>query len=298
MPVELRHLRYFAAVADAGQVSRAASGLYVTQPALSQALRQLERELGVALLRRHPRGVTLTTAGEAFLVHARDALRAVDDASEAARRSEREPPPRLTVGFLPFALGRYPLAILDLFACVHPEVRLRLRELTYITHTSALTDGDVDVAFLWPPYGERRLALLKLAEEPRVLGVASRHPLADAAALPLEDVLDELFPGYHPASSGDWFTGWFFEPQRGGPAQLTDDAVATPSEMAAVVLMGGAVAPAAASFAAAFSLPGVRWISLTGAPPATLALAWRLGNRSPVVQAFRRTAELAGLLAA
>src|SRR3954451_9157492 len=100
MGVELRHVRYLAAAAEAGQVSLAARRLHMAQPALSQALRGLERELGVALLHRHARGVELTDAGEAFLAKARIAIAATDEAIQAARRLRDQ----LVIGFVQSAL--------------------------------------------------------------------------------------------------------------------------------------------------------------------------------------------------
>lgn len=285
MTVELRHLRYLAAVADAGQVSRAARTLYMTQPSLSQALLQLERDVGVTLLRRHPRGVELTDAGEAFLVRARSAIRAVEEATEAARRAG-ERGRHLRVGVLAHTVSAVPRQVLDRFACALPDVRVELFELDYLSHTAAVIDGTVDAAFLWPPYREPGLALLPLAEEPRLVGVATRHRLADARRLALADILDETFAGFHPACSGGWFSGWFFDSERDAPARLTPDETTTPYEMGAVVMAGRGVAPAAASFAASFVVPGVRWIPLDGAPPATLAVGWRPDDRRDVVAAF------------
>src|SRR3954471_12227484 len=112
MAIELRHVRYLAAAAEAGQVSLAARRLHIAQPALSQAIRGLERELGTALLHRHARGVELTEAGEAFLARARTAIVAVDEAIEAARsRSEC-----LSVGFVQFAAAELTGAIFNEFA--------------------------------------------------------------------------------------------------------------------------------------------------------------------------------------
>ena len=97
---ELRQLRYFVMVAEEGQITRAASRLHVAQPALSQAIAQLEARLGVALFVRHARGMTLTAAGEAYLEAARTALTAVADADRAAQSSSRADRDRVEWGFL------------------------------------------------------------------------------------------------------------------------------------------------------------------------------------------------------
>jgi DNA-binding transcriptional LysR family regulator len=286
MAIDLRHLRYLVAVAEAGSVTAAARQLYITQPALSVAVRELERELGVTLLRRHSRGVDLTSAGQAFVERSRRALDIVEEAVLTAKRIGGPPVDQLVVGLLPATFSAAPRAVLAAFRDRHPRVQIKYRELSYITHTRDLVTGRVDVAFLWPPYAEPGLRFLGLSQEPRVLGVAPHHPLADRDAVSLDDILDLPFPGFHPASSGGWFASWFFDSQREAPARTTHDETTTPFEMALVVHEGRAIAPAARSFALAFPSEGVRWLQLTDAPPATLALAWHPDNRNAAVGAL------------
>jgi DNA-binding transcriptional LysR family regulator len=286
MAIDLRQLRYLVAVAEAGSITAAARQLYITQPALSVALRELERELEVSLLWRHSRGVDLTSAGQAFVDRARTALDVVEEAVLTAKRIGGPSADQLSVGLLPGTFSAAPRALVAAFRDQHPEVRITYRELSYITHTRDLVTGRVDIAFLWPPYTEPGLRFLELGHEPRLLGVASHHPLADRDAVSLDDILDLPFPGFHPASSGGWFASWFFDRQRQAPARTTRDEAATPLEMALVVQEGRAIAPAARSFALAFPSEGVRWLELTDAPPATLALAWHPDNRSAAVGAF------------
>jgi DNA-binding transcriptional LysR family regulator len=255
-------------------------------PPLSVALRELERELEVTLLWRHSRGVDLTNAGQAFVDRARAALDVVEEAVLTAKRIGGPSSDQLSIGLLPGTFSAILRTLVAAYRDQHPEVRIKYRELSYITHTRDLVTGRVDVAFLWPPYTEPALRFLKLSCEPRVLGVASHHPLADHDAVSLDDILDLPFPGFHPASSGGWFTSWFFDDQRQAPARTTRDETATPLEMALVVQEGRAIAPAARSFALAFPSEGVRWLELTDAPPATLALAWHPDNRNPAVGAF------------
>ena len=289
MPVDLRQLRFLVAVAEAGSISGAARRLYMTQPAVTIALRNLERDVGVPLLERHIRGVELTMAGAAFVAHARDVLERVDEATVEARRlavgtQER----RLTVGLLPATFSGLPRQVISAFRLQYPSVRVIYRELSYIGHTEDLLTGRVDVAFLWPPYAEPVLRFHTLSEVGRVLGIAESHPLADREEVTLDDILDLRFPGFHPASSGGWFASWFFDDLRGAPATTTTDEAATPFVMAIVVQEGRAVAPAAASFARAFPVDGIRWLPIIDAPPATLALAWHPHNSNPAVGALVR----------
>src|ERR1700727_886658 len=176
MAIDLRHLRYLVAVAEAGSITVAARQLYITQPALSVALRELERELGVTLLQRHSRGVDLTGAGQAFVDRARRALDVVEEAVLTAKRIGAPPADQLSIGMLPATFSEAPRALIAAFRDQYPEVRITYRELSYITHTRDLATGRVDVAFLWPPYAEPGLRFLELSQEPRLLGVASHHP--------------------------------------------------------------------------------------------------------------------------
>lgn len=287
MAIELRQLRFLVAVSETGSISSAARTLYMTQPAVTIALRNLEREVGAALLERHRLGVDLTPAGEAFLAKAKLALQEIDDATASARQlAANTQAGELTVGLLPATMSRLPRALVEAFRAHHPHVQLVFRELTYIGHTRDLINGRVDIAFLWPPYDEPILRFYTLSEEPRVLGVAECHPLADRDAVALDDILDLRFPGFHAASSGGWFGHWFFDDIRDACAATTRDETTNPFEMGLVVQQGRAIAPAAQSFAQAFPVPGVRWLTLTDAPPATLALAWHPRNANPAAQAF------------
>ena len=288
MAPDIRQLRYLLAVADAGSLTAAARTLYITQPALSLALHKLEDDLGVTLLRRHARGADLTPAGEAFVHKAAAALELIDDATVSARKAAGLLPSELVIGMLPATFSQLPRRLVDTFRSEHCPWRIRLRELSYITHTDDLVRGRVDLAFLWPPYREAGIRFLELSREPRVVGMSIAHPLAGNDELHLHDIIDQPFPGFHSAASGGWFDAWFFDDERGGPAMTTDDESATPFEMAFAVQEGRAVAPAAESFALAFPAPGVRWVPLTGAPPATLALAWNPANAGSGVQAFIR----------
>lgn len=261
----------------------------MTQPAVTTAIRNLEREVGVPLLRRHPRGVDLNPAGVALLAHAQDVIAQVEEATHRAREAAVTlESPTLTVGLLPATFSWIPRTILDAFRAQYPHVGIASRELSYIGHTKELATGRVDVAFLWPPYDEPRLRFEPLSQEPRVLGVAEHHPLGDRDSVVLDDILDQRFPGFHPASSGGWFSNWFFNDIRGAPAATTHDEATTPFEMAFAVQDGRAIAPAAQSFANAFPTEGVRWLPITDAPPAILALAWNPANHNPASRAFVR----------
>ncbi len=147
--MELRHLRYFIAVADEGSLSNAAERrLHTAQPSLSRQIRDLETEVGVKLLERRPRGVVLTPAGRVFLDHARIALLQVETAGEAARRAEQPDKPVFVVGFL---IGQEVTLLPETLRILReeaPGVEITFLSLTSPELALALMRGKVDVAFM------------------------------------------------------------------------------------------------------------------------------------------------------
>ena len=145
--MELRHLRYFVAVAEDLSFSRAAERLLVAQPALSTQIAQLEAELGVLLLDRNRRSVRLTLAGQAFLQDARGLLRAADEAGERVRRVSRGEEGQLTIAFFSAPTMIFLPEIVRHFRSLHPGVSLRLLELTPERQLPALVQGVADLGF-------------------------------------------------------------------------------------------------------------------------------------------------------
>src|SRR6202035_3635574 len=147
-------LRYFVTVAEEGQITRAAARLHIAQPALSQAIAHLESELGVALLERHARGVTLTSAGEAVLPKARAAVaseREVEIAAESLTRSARG---IIEMGFIgPPPTMNSPL-LFDAFARARPEAQVCFHDLRFPCGTTTAWLEEVDAAFCHPPASE------------------------------------------------------------------------------------------------------------------------------------------------
>src|SRR3954453_10103995 len=143
--MELRHLRYFVAVAEELHFRRAAERLHVSQPPLSQQIRALERELGVTLFERNRRRVELTAAGSALLGEARGILAAVEHAVDLTQRVARGEAGALSVGFVGSAMyGALPDVVRE-FRASRPGVELRLRELPTGAALEALAAGGIDV---------------------------------------------------------------------------------------------------------------------------------------------------------
>ncbi len=179
--MELRHIRYFVAVAEEAHITRAAEKLGIQQPPLSQQIRALETELDVQLFRRLPRGVALTDAGETFLEDARQILKHVEHATAATQRTARGEQGHIVVGFTssaPFH-ALFP-KVFRSFRSATPLVSMRLEE----RGTGGLVDGlrneTIDVAFIRSPVADTMgLAVHPLVEEPMVVALPLEHELAE-----------------------------------------------------------------------------------------------------------------------
>jgi DNA-binding transcriptional LysR family regulator len=195
--MELRHLRYFVAVAEELHFGRAGQRLHLAQPALSQQIKQLEQELGVLLLFRTKRSVALTEPGRAFLTEARRTLESADQAVRAARRASRGEIGTLRVGYVDLATWLGFPAILRQFRQRFPSVDVTLVELHREPQREALVRGDLDVGFFTLSGRDNGLAGVPIASEPLVVALPADHPRTADPRLALADLAEEnwvLFP--------------------------------------------------------------------------------------------------------
>ena len=191
--IELRHLRYFVAVAEELHFGRAAQRLHIAQPPLSQQIRRLEEMLGHALFVRTSRDVRLTAAGEELLERARHSLSKIQADVAAAQRIGRGEAGALTVGFigsgmltaLPKMLGRYRRQ--------YPQVDLQLREFHTSGLVSALLNGTMDVGFLRDGGEVEGLQVEIMVREPFVAVLPRKHPLAVQKTVAVKSLQDEPF---------------------------------------------------------------------------------------------------------
>jgi DNA-binding transcriptional LysR family regulator len=272
-------------VAQEGQMTRAAQRLQLAQPALSQAIARLETQVGVKLLERHPRGVTVTEAGAAFLEKAQATVAAVEDASATARSWASQQGGRLRAGFVSMTPPMLAGELFPRFSVAYPEVTIEWRELGYPRQDARSWLGDTDVALIWfaPPIPG--LASQPLRTSPRVVAMAESHPLARRSELRVRDVLDETFPGIVGCDPG-WLGNWGLDDYRGAPARRTDDGAATPEEVAWIVSSGRAITTLPEIVAVPYAHLGIRAIPLVDAEPAVLELIWPQGAATPLVQAL------------
>src|SRR5246127_2069086 len=175
-PVELRHLRYFVAVAEMENVSRAALKLHVSQPALSRQIRDLEDELGFSLLERTAKSVRLTDAGRAFLDDARALSQNADEAVTKARAAASAEPTELHVGYSPMPTAEILPKTLRAFQQAMPNVHVRSHDWTNKDILNGIRDGRLQLGLIVPPAKASALHDLRYEElfQERV-GVAPRH---------------------------------------------------------------------------------------------------------------------------
>ena len=182
-------------VAHEGQMTRAAQRLQLAQPALSQAIARLETQVGVKLLERHPRGVTVTPAGAAFLEKAQATLAAVEEVSATARSWARQREGQLHVGFMSLTPPMMAGELFTRFLAEHPGVAVEWRELGYPQPDLRAWLGESDAGLIWFAPSGRGLDSVVIRTSPLVVVMAETHPLAGRAELRVKDVLDEPFPG-------------------------------------------------------------------------------------------------------
>jgi DNA-binding transcriptional LysR family regulator len=291
--MELRHLRYFIAVAEEGHVTRAAQRLGMQQPPLSQQIRALERELDVQLFRRKPRGVELTDAGVAFLARARVILEEVDRAFATTRRTARGEQGRVVVGFTSSApFHPFVPRVIRAFREMSPLVSLVLEESGSSELVQGLHNEEIDAAFIRSPVADVvGLVVRPLLEEEMVVALPAGHLLAAAseadAALPLASLANETFILYkRPGGPGLYDTiiaacrGAGFSPRVGQEAPRI---ISTLNLVAAG--LGVSIVPASLR---RLQMDGVLYRRLSGSSElkAPLILACRHGENSAAVQRF------------
>jgi DNA-binding transcriptional LysR family regulator len=281
------HLLYFVTVADEGQITRAARKLNLAQPALSQAIAQLESDLGFKLLERHARGVTLTRAGEKFLVNARAAVSAWSDAAAIAQSMARVRRGTIEFGFVGVPPGLDSPALLERFSEAYPEIDVCYRELPFPSAVTSSWIGAVDVAVCHRPPLDSAVWAQALRAEARMVLAPRRHPLAKRSELSLAEVLDETFVGLHPSVESVWAGFWSLDDHRGGPPRrLTADRAANPHEVLAALAVRRAITTVPSSVAGLIpdAVPGVVAIALRDAQPATIVLVGHEDRANPLVE--------------
>ncbi|QDQ98213.1 LysR substrate-binding domain-containing protein [Tomitella fengzijianii] len=195
--MELRHLRYFVAVAEELHFGRAAERLHMAQPPLSHQIRQFEEELGVTLLHRSTRKVELTVAGAVYLERARSILQAVDAANRDATRAAAGEIGELSIGFTGSATYELLPGVTRILRAELPRVSLTVKgEMLTPAQVDGLRDGTLDIGLLRPPVHDPELTVHIVRTEPLIAALPEAHPLARNDAVRLADLRDEPFITY------------------------------------------------------------------------------------------------------
>jgi len=204
--MELRHLRYFVAVAEMENVSRAALKLHVSQPALSRQIRDLEDELGFPLLERTAKSVKLTDVGQVFLIEARAVLERADAAVTAARAVATGQREELHIGYAPTLTARFLPGALRVFQTSMPQVRVKLHDLASEEIVASVRDTKLQLGVTVRPVDKslRGLQFEELRREPLRLAVAPQHSFARRRTIPLDEAARQPFVAYSRAEYPDY----------------------------------------------------------------------------------------------
>src|SRR5215472_17127515 len=191
--MELRHLRYFVAVAETENVSRAALKLHISQPGISRQIRDLEDEIGFALFERSAKSIKLTSAGKTFLTEARSVLERADEAVKTARAIATGAQGELHVGYAPSPTSRILPPALRAFQSELPNVRVKLHDCSSEEMLSGLREGKLQLAFLVRPTAKmlRGLHFEELMRDAIRVAVAPNLPLARKRTVSLAEVAHE-----------------------------------------------------------------------------------------------------------
>lgn len=193
MDLDLRKLRYFAALAEHGHFGRAAESLFIAQPVLSRQIRALEQELGCSLLTRTTRSVQLTPAGRQLQEEARAVFATVDTAVRRVHEADRGVA-RLVVGF---ATGLHVSEAVRAYAAASPDVQIEVLPLKWWEQDAPLRDGRADVGYLRRPFDDTGLRSVPITTEPKVVCLPVSHPLAGRRTLTLADLDGERILDAH-----------------------------------------------------------------------------------------------------
>ncbi len=290
MKLELRQLRYFVAVAEELNFSRAAERVFLTQPALSHQVRRLEETLGLKLFARSSRHVELTDAGHELLALARETLERLDQGVTDIRRRAGVESARFRIGFTEYANYSAISQIVTRFAARHPDLRLEQREGSTLEQISALKEGTLDAGFFLATLQDDALEALPLWREPFVLALSETHPLARLEAIPVR-ALDgvQLMVNARTISPGTY--DYIIETcRRAGatPKLIPNEGpqIYTFSSMARLVASGVGVFMVVKTLEQ-IGFPGVVFRSLIDPEPAMdVVLSWRRGNPLEALQSL------------
>lgn len=284
--MELRHLRYFIAVAEQLHFSKAAEQLHIAQPPLSQQIRQLEQEIGVPLFNRTRRSVTLTTAGEAFLEEARKTLAQAERAIQVAHQAHQGEIGHLEIGFVSSATAEAIPELIQRFHRQVPRVAIGLHGMFTLEVVQALHTNTIQAGLLHPPIADEELTLQPICDEPLLAALPEQHPLARQPQITITQLKDEGFLTYPRAwNPGTYDQATAYCQQAGFTMRVAQETNSMQTTLGLVAAeLGVALVP---SSCRQLRTAGVVYRPLEGKPPTmTLALAWHPLHITPPLRQF------------
>jgi LysR family hca operon transcriptional activator len=291
--MELRHLRYFIAVAEeGGLLSAAQKRLHTSQPSLSRQIRDLESEVGVKLLERQARGVTLTAAGKIFLEHARLALLQVEAATDGARRTAQPEKVALAMGFLAGQEVVWLPHALRILREEAPEAEITLSSQSSPELALGLMRGKLDVAFLRPELQAVGVSFKFLAKEPLIAVLPAGHRLTSRKKIRPQDLAGEIYVSSTRTSPVLKSVIQNYASKVGITLKAEYEGENLPAAMSLVTSTGGVTL--IPLYAQNMLTPNVVARALDGVPPTIdLTLGYNEANSSPLLLRFlSRTDEL------
>ncbi|HSJ00878.1 MAG: LysR substrate-binding domain-containing protein [Verrucomicrobium sp.] len=285
--MELRHLRYFTAVADTLNFHRAAEILHLAQPALSAQIKTLEEELGVQLFIRTTRSVALTHAGRVFLQEARTVLAAANQAEKRARNADQGLVGTVRVGIIAPTANAWLAKILRYFHQKFPGVQLSLFDLTSTEQIHRLRAGELDAGLLRPPVGFTELESMHVEESIQILAMPAGHRLAKLNTITWADFDGEGLVMMEPRVQHGYYDHFLAECAKVGATPRAVQYAHDIQTKMWLISAGFGVAPTTATLAQV-KRPGLIFRPLpAGLPKVETVLAWRKNDESPVLANFK-----------
>ncbi|MCV7225310.1 LysR family transcriptional regulator [Mycolicibacterium komossense] len=274
----MRQLRYFVVLGEELNYRRAAERLFITQPALSTAIKALEHQFGVPLFTRNTREVSLTEFGTAWLPQVRTALTGVDSAVEnlvMLSRSNR----RIKLGYLIGTGADILFRLVRHFEAAYPEIRVESKEFDFNDPTAGLADGSTEVAIIRPPVDLPEHRMLILDAEDWVACLPRDHPLARRSEVRITELLDDPIV-VAPGSAGRWRDYWMAMDARDGKPPTIAAVAATYEEETTTIARGLGISFTSEASARLYNRPGIAYVPIVDRRRNYTALAWhpaRLG---------------------
>lgn len=282
--MELRHLRYFAAVAEERHFGRAAKRLHMAQPPLSRQIQDLEEELGFRLLERSRRRVELTPAGAVLLERTRRLFVDLERGIADARRASLGETGRVVVDYVSSLAYSGIAPLLRDFRALHPDVDVGLRELPPQVQLDALQEGSLQVGFVRSPIDEAHIEKRCVRRERLVVALPARHPLARKRRIALAELADEPFVMFPRARGPAFFDHLITMCNAAGfSPRIAQEAPQLDLVSLVVAGFGVAILPESVR---ALGRAELELRPIVGNPTTELLVVWKRGEPAPAVQRF------------